>query len=111
MANKTNIKGVNTGGGTPPSCDSEIAGVSYFGIDGVANSTFDRIGDFNLKPSYGTFAKGVGGHEITLQYNGSFWYSMRAFGSIENGSANPGNENYPWEATWPAGYGVTKLCP
>ena len=109
MANKTNIKGVNTGGGTPPSCDSEIAGVTFC-IDGQGCSSPERIGDFNLKPSYGTAAKG-GGHEVTLQYNGSFWYSMRAYGSIENGSANPGNENYPCEATWPAGYSVTNLCP
>lgn len=110
MANKTNIKGVNTGGGTPPSCDSEIAGVLFCGGEGMGCSTLERIGDFNLKPSYGTADKG-GGHEVTLQYNGSFWYSMRAYGSIEQGFANPGNENYPWEATWPSGYSVTKLCP
>jgi hypothetical protein len=110
MANKTNIKGVNTGGGTPPSCDSEIAGVLFCGVDGMGCSTLERIGDFNLKPSYGTADKG-GGHEVTIKYNGNFWYSMRAYGSIEQGFSNPGNENYPWEATWPAGYSVTKLCP
>ena len=108
MANKTSIKGVNTGGGTPPSCDSEIAGVTFM-IDG-SFTLLERIGDFNLKPSYGSEYKG-GGHEVTLKYNGSFWFAMRAYGSIENGFANPGNENYPWEATWPAGYSVTKLCP
>jgi len=103
MANKTNIKGVNTGGGTPPSCDSETAHVTIT-QPGVLNIAAYLMGDlFNLKPTYGI--------EYEVKYNGSFWYLMGGFGSQELAFANPGNENYPWEAAWPAGYSVTKLCP
>ena len=101
MANKTNIKGVNTGGG----CNSETAHVTISQPIGT-NITAYLMGDlFNLKPSYDSL-----GNEYSIKYNGSFWYLMGGYGSQELAFANPGNENYPWEATWPAGYSAVKQC-
>jgi len=101
MANKLRIKGTNTGGG----CDSETAHVT---ISQPSGPDFDAylMGDlFNLKPTYGS-----PGNQYEVKYNGSFWYLMGGYGSQELAFANPGNENYPWEATWPAGYGAVKQC-
>lgn len=105
MVNKTSIKGVNTGNGTPPSCDSETAHVTI-SQPNTSNISAYIMGDFNLKPYYDSL-----GEEYSIKYNGGFWYLMGGHGSQELAFANPGNENYPWEATWPAGYSVTKLCP
>jgi hypothetical protein len=101
MANKTNIKGVNTGGG----CDSETAQVT---ISRPWNPDFAAYlsGDlFNLKPTYSSQ-----GNQYEVKYNGSFWYLMGGNGGKQLAFANPGNENYPWEATWPSGYGAVKRC-
>ena len=105
MSNKTRVKGVNTGGITLPSCDSETAGV-LMTRPSLSPLTFVKIGEFNLKSAYNTPPDG----EFNIVYSGSFWYLMGGYGSQELAFANPGNENYPWEATWPVGYSVTKQC-
>ena len=86
-------------------CDSTIAGVLVtFSSD--RPQTLDVVGDFNLKPSY-SFADG----ELTIMYSGEFWYLMGDYGSTELAIATSGNEDYPWLATWPGGYTITKQCP
>ena len=104
--NKLRVKGASSGG-TPTSCDSETADVrAIFSSGGLSTDIIlTKIGEFNLKPLYM-----ADNGKYNVIYSGGFWYLMGGHGSQELAFANPGNENYPWEATWPEGCSVIKYC-
>jgi hypothetical protein len=101
--NKLRVKGTTTGVG----CDSAIAWVRV--ISPSENIILVRDGQFNPP----TYTSG-GGKLFRLSYNGKeggVWNLMGNYSYEVLVSSNPGNEDYPWLATWPEGWVVSKQCP
>lgn len=84
-------------------CTDEEANVTMGLVAGPSGLLY-RNGEWNGKPSY----SGIGN---VVQHSGDLWYYSVANGGAELAIANPGNEAYPWLATWPVGTTATKQCP
>lgn len=84
-------------------CTDEVASV-IMNLATGPSGILHHNGEWNGKPSY----TGAGN---VVQHSGDLWYYSVANGGGELAIANPGNENYPWLATWSVGVSAAKQCP
>jgi hypothetical protein len=84
-------------------CTDEVASVIMNLVTGPSG-ILHHNGEWNGKPSY----TGAGN---VVQHSGDLWYYSIANGGGELATANLGNENYPWLATWSVGVSAAKQCP
>jgi hypothetical protein len=84
-------------------CTDEVASV-IMNLATGPSGILHHNGEWNFKPKY----TGAGN---VVQYGDNLWYYAQADGGGELAIANPGNENYPWLATWSVGVSAAKQCP